>query len=89
MHFCNWFLQTARHINQKLTFFTDEAWFHLSGYVNDQNNKYWSSINLIHTFEVPFHNHKICEWCAITATQIAEPIQTDKSQIVTCKLSRH
>jgi hypothetical protein len=25
--------------------FTDEAWFHLSGYINGQNNVIWSSEN--------------------------------------------
>jgi hypothetical protein len=33
-------------LDPKLTLFTDEAWFHLSGYINAQNNRYWSSINL-------------------------------------------
>jgi hypothetical protein len=26
-----------------VTFFTDETWFHLSGYVNTQNTQLWSS----------------------------------------------
>ena len=28
-----------------VTFFTDEAWFHLSGYVNSQNSRLWSYDN--------------------------------------------
>jgi hypothetical protein len=28
-----------------LTFFTDEAWFHLSEYVNSQHTRLWSSEN--------------------------------------------
>jgi hypothetical protein len=38
------FLQSVR--DPELTFFTDETWFHLSDYINAQNNRYWSSINL-------------------------------------------
>jgi hypothetical protein len=55
-HFCNWFLQAVHDgvLDPKLTFFTDEAWFHLSGYINAQNNRYWSSINPRQTFEVLF-----------------------------------
>jgi hypothetical protein len=36
MHFCNWFLQAVhdRVLDPELSFFTDEAWFHLSGYIN-------------------------------------------------------
>jgi hypothetical protein len=48
--------------------FTEEAWFHLSGYINAQNNTYGSNINLQQTSEVPLHD-QISVWCAITATQ--------------------
>jgi hypothetical protein len=41
-HFLNWFLKAIHDgvLDPKLTFFTDEAWFHLSGYINAQNNRY-------------------------------------------------
>jgi hypothetical protein len=60
-HFCNWFLQAVYDgvLDPELTFFTDEAWFHLSGYINAQNNRYWSSINPKQTSEVPLHDQKI------------------------------
>jgi hypothetical protein len=32
-----------RKIDSQLIFFSDEAWFHLQGYINMQNNRYWSS----------------------------------------------
>jgi Asp-tRNA(Asn)/Glu-tRNA(Gln) amidotransferase B subunit len=75
-HCCNWFLQALHDgvLDPKLTFFTDEAWFHLSGYINAQNNRYWSSINLKQMFEVPLHDQKIGVWCAITASRIVRPI---------------
>jgi hypothetical protein len=33
VHFCNWVLQSVvgGEIDQQLTFFSDEAWFHLQG----------------------------------------------------------
>jgi hypothetical protein len=39
-------------------FFIDEAWFHLSGHIAE-NNMYWSSVNLRETSEVPLHDQKI------------------------------
>jgi hypothetical protein len=61
-------------LDPQLTLFTDEAWFHLSGYANAQNNRYWSSIHPRQTSEVPLPNQKISVWCAIAATQIVGPI---------------
>jgi hypothetical protein len=42
IHFCSWFLQSVvkGEIDLQLTFFSDEAWFHLQGYINMQNNLY-------------------------------------------------
>jgi hypothetical protein len=77
MHFCNWFLQAVVHdgfLDPKLTFFTDEAWFHLSGYIYAQSNRYLSSINPRQMLEVPLHDQKIGVWCAITASRIVGPI---------------
>jgi hypothetical protein len=69
-HFWNCFLQAVHGgvLDPKLTFFTDEAWFHLSGYINAQNNRYWSSINPRQCFEAPIHDQKIGVWYAITST---------------------
>jgi hypothetical protein len=74
--FFNWFFQAVHDgvLNPKLIFFTDEAWFHLSGYINYQKNRYWSSINPRQAFEVPLHDQKIGVWCAIIASRIVGPI---------------
>jgi hypothetical protein len=45
MRYCRWFLQFVRNgvdILENL-FVSDEAWFHLSGYVNSQNSRFGSS----------------------------------------------
>jgi hypothetical protein len=31
-------------IDPQLTFFSDEAWFHLQGYIHTQNNRYWTEL---------------------------------------------
>jgi hypothetical protein len=51
-------------------FFPDEAWFHLSGYENSQNSRFWSSENPHLFHEVPLHSQKIGCWCAISRKQI-------------------
>jgi hypothetical protein len=53
-HVCYVVLQAIHDggVDPKLTFFTVEAWFCLNGYINVQNNRYLSSINLTQTLEV-------------------------------------
>jgi hypothetical protein len=75
MHFWNSLLQALHDtvLDSKLTFFTDEAWFHFSRYTNSQNSRYWSSSNTRQIFAVPLHNQKMDVWCAITAARIVGP----------------
>jgi hypothetical protein len=42
VHFFSWFLESVvkGEIDLQLTFFSNEAWFHLQGYINTQNNRY-------------------------------------------------
>jgi hypothetical protein len=42
VHFCSWFVQCIieDEIALQLTFFSDEAWFHLQGYIYMKNNRY-------------------------------------------------
>jgi hypothetical protein len=76
VHFCSWFLQSVveGEIDLQLTFVSDDACFHLQGYiVNMQNNRYRSSQNphLIH--EVLLHPLKVGVWCAVSA-RIVVPV---------------
>jgi hypothetical protein len=66
-------------LNPNVNFFTEEAWFHLSGYSNAQKHMYWSSINLRLTFEVHIHDQKIGVQCAIIATQIIRPVSFEQT----------
>jgi penicillin-binding protein-related factor A (putative recombinase) len=51
-------------------FFTDEAWFHLSSYVNSQNYRTWRTENPHNFTETPLHPQKIGVWCAISRRRI-------------------
>jgi hypothetical protein len=57
-----------------LTFFSDEAWLHLQGYINTQNNHCWSSQNPHLTHEVPLHPVKVGVWCAVSAKHTVGPV---------------
>lgn len=60
LEYCPWFLQYAKLLsNLDLTFFSENAWFALSGYVNAQNNRYWSQENSYKFIESPLHSQKI------------------------------
>jgi hypothetical protein len=50
--------------------FTDEAWLHLSGYVNSQNYRTWRTENPHNYTETPLHPQKIGVWCAISRHRI-------------------
>jgi hypothetical protein len=56
------------------TFYTDEAYFHLSGYVNSQNTRMWSSENPHFFIETPQYPQKVGVWAAISQRRIIGPI---------------
>jgi hypothetical protein len=57
----------------ELVSYSDEIWFHLSGYVNSQNSRIWSAENP-HTFhERPLHSLKVGVWCAVSRWRIVGP----------------
>lgn len=79
--YCDWFLEKfGRDIQMiPMMFFTDEAWFHLSGYVNAQNYRIWSTKNP-HVFEeTSLHPLKVGVWCAISQRRVIGPIFFEKS----------
>jgi hypothetical protein len=68
MTYCRWF-QTFTDENPGIldyTWFSDEAWFHLSSYVNSQNTRLWGSENPHALFEEPLHSQKVGVFCALS-----------------------
>jgi hypothetical protein len=77
VNYCTWFQNFLANEGEQIldvTFFTDEAWFHLSGYVNSQNNRLWSNENPHEFHQVPLHDQKVGVWCAISRMRIIGPI---------------
>jgi hypothetical protein len=85
VHFCSRFLQSVVEggIGPQFAFFSDEAWFHLQGYINTQSNRYWSSQNPHLTHEVLLHPLKVDVWCAVSARRIVVPVLFN--EIINCE----
>jgi hypothetical protein len=60
-----------------ITFFTDEAWLHLSGYVNSQNSCVWSATNPHEIKDAPLHDQKVGVRGAISRNRIIGPLFFD------------
>jgi hypothetical protein len=61
-------------VDPQLLFITDEAYFHLSGYVNSQHTRIWSDENPHAVHQTPLHDIKIGVWCAVSVKRIIGPI---------------
>ncbi|GBM79190.1 hypothetical protein AVEN_209519-1 [Araneus ventricosus] len=53
--------------------FTDEAHFHLNGFVNKQNWRFWGSENPHLCEEKPLHSPKVTDWVAVCSRGIIGP----------------
>jgi transposase len=65
--FCRWLLSKRLKNGMEFLdnfFFSDEAWFHLDGYVNSQIYRIWSAENPYAYRETRLHPKKIGVWCA-------------------------
>lgn len=74
--YCQWFANNLIEDDNllNLSFFSDEAWFHLSGYVNSQNTRMWSSENPHIFIESFLHNAKLGVWLAVSRRRVVGPI---------------
>jgi hypothetical protein len=78
MTYCRWF-QTFIDENPGIldyTWFSDEAWFHLSGYFNYKNTRLWGSENPHALFEEPLHFQKVGVFCALSQRRKTGPTHT-------------
>lgn len=73
--FATWFQQKVDNdasFTEHL-FMSDEAHFHLSGHVNKQNCRFWSTENPRLLHEIPLHSQKVTVWCAVSMHHIVGP----------------
>lgn len=72
-------------------FFTDEAHFHLGGYVNSQNCRIWGSENPQVVVERPLHPPRVTVWCALWSGGVIGPyfFENDKGETVTVNSERY
>ena len=54
----------------QVTWFSDEAHFHLNGYVNKQNTRFWATQNPHITVANPLHPERVTVWCALSSVGI-------------------
>ena len=52
---------------------SDEAHFHLGGYVNKQNFRIWGSENPKMIIEKPLYPQRVTVWCGFLAGEISGP----------------
>lgn len=77
LEFCQWFVNTfsgTSYSSLEKSFFTDESWFTLTGYVNSQNMRTWSSENPHIFLETSLHPVKIGVWGAVSGRRLIGPI---------------
>lgn len=75
LNFCRQYLEILNNneaILDKLVM-SDEAHFHLSGYVNKQNFRYWAEHNPRKLNEQPFYDQKVTVWCGVSAFGVIGP----------------
>lgn len=75
LNFANW-IQDQMQVNDEFSnkiFFSDEAHFHLNGYVNKQNCRVWAEENPREFVESKLYPEKVTVWCALFAGGIIGP----------------
>ena len=68
-----------KSIKTKRIWFSDEAHFWLSGYVNNQNYRFWASENPRLYETTTMKPQRITVWCAISESEIIGPVFLDQN----------
>ncbi|KAI5739696.1 hypothetical protein M8J77_022292 [Diaphorina citri] len=67
-------MQSVFNDNDNITLFTsDEAHFHLNGFVNRQNFRYWGAENPRELHKKPLHSPRVTVWCAVGKNTVIGP----------------
>lgn len=83
-------LAEDEHFYRKIVF-SDEAHFHLAGYVNKQNCRIWGSENPHVIVEQPMHPQRVTVWCGFWSGGIIGPFffENDEGATVTVNGDRY
>jgi hypothetical protein len=75
LNFCNWPVDNiGNNVEFSQIIFSDESWFHTSGYLNSQNLRIWSTENSHEIVEEALYAEKIGVFAAISQRRIIGPI---------------
>lgn len=73
LNFAQQMLELLEQNENMLLVMSDEAHFHLNGFVNRQNYRYWAGENPRELHEKPLHSPKVTVWCAVSTFGIIGP----------------
>lgn len=79
--FCETMLETMVNNENMIFLMSDEAHFHLNGFVNKQNCRYWCNENPQMLHESPLHSPKVTVWCAVGEKGIIGPYFFEENNI--------
>jgi hypothetical protein len=70
---------------------SDEAHFHMSGYVKKQKCRYWTPNNRHELHQRPLHSAKVTVWCAVFCYGITSPyfFEYEEDCTVSVNAERH
>lgn len=68
---------------------SDEAHFHLTGYVNKQSYCYWTDTNPNEVHERPLHASEATVWCVVSLNGIIKPYFFENEQEITVTVNAY
>lgn len=85
LEFCQQIMTNINEDNEFLDklWMSDEAHFHLTGYVNKQNYRYWADRNPNEVHERPLHSSKVTVWCAVSSHGVIGPYFFENEERIT------
>lgn len=83
LHFSQRMLELLKDENL-IIMMSDEAHFHINGYVNKQNCRYWADTNPRALHQSPLHSDKVTVWCGVSKVGIIGPyfFENEREQVV-------
>jgi len=71
--FCENMLAILTEDANAVVVMSDEAHFHLNGFVNKQNCRFWAAENPRELHQRPLHSWKVTVWCGVSKVGIVGP----------------